>query len=433
MNRLRIKYLRWYIVVLLCLASELNYMDRATLSVLKKTLMEKLHFDDAGYAIITATFLWVYAFSYLVVGWIVDRIGSRKSLLIFVSGWSIANMLHALATDLFGLAFFRGMLATMEPGSFPAGTKVVSEWFPMRDRALATGIFIAGTSLGTTLAVPIVEVINKTLGWQAAFVLTGSIGLLWVLVWYFCFQLPEDHPNITEEERQLILSERVLETVQPTENVSIFRLIKMRETWGCVSARVCTDPISYFLAFWGPGFIRTKSEYIDQNFAWFGWIPFAAMMIGYIASGAIPRYLIASGWELNTARKTTTLAVSLGLLILCQFVTYFSSPWLALAIFSGVCFGHGAWGNMNFPSEVFPKHVVGTVTGLGGFCGAIVGGIVSLWIGWLAVNVAGKWLLTETQYTTIFGVCSFAYILGLTGVHFFIGKLGVIREIKPLA
>ncbi len=423
-----IKHLRWYIVILLSIASELNYMDRATLSVVKEQMQKALHFDDKGYAMVGATFLWVYAFAYLAVGWIVDRIGSRKSMLLFVSGWSIANMLHAFTTGVTSLAIFRAMLATMEPGSFPAGMKAVSEWFPMRDRALATGIFIAGTSLGTTLAIPIANIIAQEFGWQAAFIATGAVGLIWALVWYLVYQTPENHARLSDEEKQLILAGRELENQESKETVSIWRLVQMRETWGCALARICTDPISYFLSFWGPSYIRTKGGYIAEHFTEFAWIPFAAMMLGYMFSGAMPKMLMARGWELSKARKTTTVGVSLAVLVLWQVLIQVQSPEISLVIFAAVCFGHGAWGNMTFPAEVFPKHTVGTVTGFGGFLGAIVGGFIQLWIGYLTA-ADGK--LTEKEYAIIFSLCSVAYITAIIGVHLLIGKLGVIRQIKP--
>ena len=159
----KIKHLRWYIAIMLCLASELNYMDRNTLSVLKVTIQKALNFNDDGYAMITATFLWTYAVAYVLSGWVVDRLGSRRGFLVFVSGWSIANMLHAFATGVGSFQFFRGLLAVMEPANFPAGIKAVTEWFPMRERALAVGLFNAGTALGNTLAVPVAALVARRL------------------------------------------------------------------------------------------------------------------------------------------------------------------------------------------------------------------------------------------------------------------------------
>lgn len=416
----KIKHLRWYIAILLCLASELNYMDRNTLSVLKVTIQEALNFDDKGYAMITATFLWTYAVAYVISGWVVDRLGSRKSFLVFVSGWSIANMLHAFATGVTSFQFYRGLLATMEPANFPAGIKAVSEWFPMRERALAVGLFNAGTALGNTLAVPVAAGIALKYGWQAAFIFTGAFGFVWVAIWFFFYRLPNEHPNITEEEKTLIAEGREAEDASDHIKPSFGQLLKMKETWGCALARLLTDPISYFLFFWTPSYLEKERGFDLKQVGMYAWIPFAALTLGNLFSGAMPRFLIARGWELSRARKTTMLGVSLWMLVLCFAVTQATSPALAVLMLAGVMFGHAAWGNITLPAEVFAKNAVGTVTGFGGFLGGIAGGITQL-------VIAG--VVTKFGYGPIFAVCSVMYLLALLGVHVLIGKLGVIRQV----
>ena len=414
----KIKHLRWYVAIMLCLASELNYMDRNTLSVLKDTIQKALSFDDNGYALITATFLWTYAVAYVISGWVVDRLGSRKSFLVFVSGWSIANMLHAFATGVTSFQFYRGLLATMEPANFPAGIKAVAEWFPMRERALAVGLFNAGTALGNTLAVPVAAGIALKYGWQSAFVFTGAIGFIWVAVWFFFYRLPNEHPNITEEEKSLIAEGR--EAEDAAAKPSFWRLLQMPETWGCALARLLTDPISYFLFFWTPSYLQKERGFDLKQVGMYAWIPFAALTLGNLFSGAMPRFLIARGWELSKARKTTMLGVSLWMLVLCFAVTQATSPAMAVLMLAGVMFGHAAWGNITLPAEVFPKTAVGTVTGFGGFLGGIAGGITQLVIGGVVIKYG---------YGPIFAVCSVMYLLALLGVHLLIGKLGEIRQV----
>ncbi|MEK7833803.1 MAG: MFS transporter [Acidobacteriota bacterium] len=416
----KIKHLRWYIAILLCFASELNYMDRNTLSVLKVTIQKALNFDDAGYALITATFLWTYAVAYVISGWVVDRLGSRRGFLVFVSGWSIANMLHAFATGVTSFQFYRGLLATMEPANFPAGIKAVAEWFPMRERALAVGLFNAGTALGNTLAVPVAAGIALKFGWQSAFVFTGAIGFVWVAVWYFFYRLPTEHPNITDEEKQLILEGREGEAESEKVKPTFRQLLRMPETWGCALARLLTDPISYFLFFWTPSYLEKERGFDLKQVGMYAWIPFAALTLGNLFSGAMPRFLISRGWELNRARKTTMLGVSLAMLVLCIVVTQATSPVMAVLVLAGVMFGHAAWGNITLPAEVFHKNAVGTVTGFGGFLGGIAGGITQLVIGSVVMNYG---------YGPIFAVCSVMYLLALLLVHLLIGKLGVIRQV----
>ena len=380
----KIKHLRWYIAILLCLASELNYMDRNTLSVLKVTIQKALNFDDGGYALITATFLWTYAVAYIISGWVVDRLGSRRGFLVFVSGWSIANMLHAFATGVTSFQFYRGLLATMEPANFPAGIKAVTEWFPMRERALAVGLFNAGTALGNTLAVPVAAGIALKYGWQAAFVFTGAIGFIWVAVWFFFYRLPGDHPNITDEEKQLIQEGREAEDIAEQSKPSFGQLLRMPETWGCALARLLTDPISYFLFFWTPSYLEKERGFDLKQVGMYAWIPFAALTLGNLFSGGMPRFLIHRGWELNTARKTTMLGVSIWMLVLCFAVTQATTPFMAVLLLAGVMFGHAAWGNITLPAEVFHKNAVGTVTGIGGFLGGVAGGNTQVVIGKVA-------------------------------------------------
>jgi MFS transporter, ACS family, aldohexuronate transporter len=416
-----IKHLRWYIAILICFASELNYMDRNTLSVLKVTIQKSLNFDDNGYALITATFLWTYAIGYLLSGLVVDRLGSRKGFLVFVSGWSLANMLHAFATGVGSFQLYRGLLAAMEPANFPAGIKAVSEWFPMRERALAVGIFNAGTALGNTLAVPVAAAIALQFGWQAAFVFTGAIGFVWVAVWYFSYRLPQEHPRLSAQEKELILAGREQEAEADHEKPSLWQLLKMPATWGCALARLLTDPISYFLFFWTPSYLEQERGFDLKLVGKYAWIPFAALTLGNLFSGAMPRFLISRGWTLNSARKTTMLGVSLAMPALCFLVTHATSQPMAVLILAAVMFGHAAWGNITLPTESFHKNAVGTVTGFGGFLGGIAGGVTQLVIGSVVMNYG---------YGPIFAVCSVMYLLALCAVHFLIGELGVIRNVE---
>src|SRR5262249_28175714 len=252
MDKAPIKNLRWYIAVMLCLASTLNYLDRQTLSVLADTIQKELHLSTIDYSRITFSFLISYAVMYAVSGKLIDVVGRRRGFILFASGWSVANMLHGLANTGLQLRLCRFLLGAAEPANFPAGVKAVSEWFPMHERALAVGIFNAGTALGSALAVPLVSWIALTWGWRYAFVTTGAIGFVWVAVWAIFYRLPQAHPRLSDAEKQLLLSEaKSVEEGDPGP-VSIRRLLSMSETWGCILARVLTDPVSYFFFFWTP-------------------------------------------------------------------------------------------------------------------------------------------------------------------------------------
>ena len=423
MARRPIKHLRWYIAGMLCLASQLNYLDRQTLSVLAGTIQRDLSLTDRDYAIITSTFLWTYAGAYAVSGFVVDRLGSRRSFLTFVSGWSVANMLHALARSLPGLVFFRSLLALMEPANFPAGIKAVTEWFPMRERALAVGIFNAGTALGSALAVPIVAWLTLNYGWRSAFVFTGALGFVWVTAWALFYRLPQDHPRLGEEERALVMSGHGEDDADDNQRFTVGQILRMPAAWGCMATRLLLDPISYFLFFWTPKYLEAERGFDLKQVGMFAWIPFAALTLGNIAGGAIPRFLISRGWTLNKARKSTMLLVSCAMMVVCFLVTRAPTPGLAVALLSAVMFGHAAFGSMALPAEVVPRNAAGTVTGFGGCLGGVAGGVTQLVIGSVVVQYG---------YGYIFAVCSVMYLLALVVVHLLIGELGVIRRIQPV-
>jgi ACS family hexuronate transporter-like MFS transporter len=422
MSKPPIKHLRWYVAILLCFASQLNYLDRQTFSVLAGTIQKELHLDDRDYSVITTTFLWTYACAYAISGFVVDRLGTRRSFLFFVSGWSVANILHALAKTLPGLAFFRGLLALMEPANFPGGVKAITEWFPLRERALAIGIFNSGTAIGNAAAVPIVAFLTLHYGWRSAFVFTGALGFVWVAIWFFSYQLPKDHPRLGAAERELIMAGRDDEHSTENQQVSIGQIFKMREAWACMLARFLTDPISYFLFFWTPKYLETERHFDLKQIGMFAWIPFAALTLGNLFGGALPRFLISRGWSLNRARKSTMLFVSVGMMFACYSVTHAATAGWAITFLSLVMFGHAAWGNMTLPAEVLPKNAVGRVTGFGGFMGGIAGGVTQLVIGGIVMHYG---------YGYIFAACSVMYLIALGVVHLLAGELGVIRRIQP--
>lgn len=412
--------LRWYIAFLLCLSSALNYLDRQTLSVLAETIQRELHLTTVDYSYITSSFLVSYTIMYAVSGRLIDFLGTRRGFLIFVSGWSVANMLHAMATTALRFSFFRFLLGATEPANFPAGVRAVTEWFPMRERALAVGIFNAGTAVGAALAVPVVSFIALQWGWRWAFVATGATGFIWVAIWAAFYRLPHEHCRLSPAEKQLILSGSEGPAESPTGSVPLARLLSMRTTWGCILARVLTDPISYFLNFWIPKYLQQERGFDLADLGKYIWIPFVALALGNIASGAIPRYLISRGWSLNKARKTTMLVVSCLVPVICLTITRVPSAAMATALVTALMFCHAAWGNITIPAEVFPKQVVGSVSGFGGALGGVAGVITQLTIGWVVQHLS---------FAPIFATISVVYLLAFAAVHLLVGELGTIRKI----
>jgi MFS transporter, ACS family, hexuronate transporter len=413
----KIPGLRWYIVILLCLSSELNYLDRQTLSVLAQTIQDELGITTMQYANITSTFLVSYTIMYAVCGRLVDRLGTRSSFILFVSGWSLANMLHAFARTAAQFSVCRFLLGAAEPMSFPAGIRVVTEWFPLRERALAVGIFNAGTAVGAALAAPMVAWVSLMWGWRHAFIVGGGLGLVWVGVWALVFRLPRLHRWLDPRELAII-EEGKDATAAESAPVPVRRLLATREVWGCILARVLTDPISYFFIFWTPKFLQQERGFALADLGRYGWIPFVGLALGNLAGGAVPRLLMALGWPLNRARKAVMLAASCTMPV-CLFVMMkVPSPAVAIGMISIAMFAHAAWGNMTLPAEVFPTHIVGSVTGFAGAFGGIAGVLTQQTIGWTVQNIS---------YTPVFMVCAVMHLVSFAVVCRLIGELGRIQ------
>ncbi len=416
----KIPGLRWYMVALLCMASELNYLDRQTLSVLAQTIQDELQISTEQYSYITSSFLVSYTIMYAVSGRLVDWLGTRRSFLIFVTGWSIANMLHGFARTVTHFTIFRFLLGATEPANFPAGVKAATEWFPMRQRALAVGIFNAGTTIGSAMAAPFVGFIALAWGWRWAFVAGGALGLVWVALWAVAYRHPREHPRLSAEELALIEADRPASEENPPP-VPISRLLRMRETWGCILARALTDPISYFFFFWTPKFLQTERGFTLADIAKYSWIPFVAGALGNVMGGVVPTWLTTYGWTLNRARKTTMLVASCCMPVWCLLIVQVRDPALALVFASAAMFCHTLWSNITLPAEKFPSHVVGTVSGFGGCIGGAVGVVTQLGIGWTVQNLS---------FTPVFAVCAFVHLTAYLGVSALVGELGKVRDVS---
>jgi MFS transporter, ACS family, aldohexuronate transporter len=420
--KFKLRGLRWYIAGLLCLVSGLNYLDRQTLSVLAQTIQDELHLTTVQYSDITAAFLVSYTVMYAVSGRLIDWLGTRRSFALFVSGWSVANLLHMFARTALQFSFFRFLLGATEAGNFPAGVKVAAEWFPLRERALAIGIFNSGTAVGAALSAPVVSGIALLWGWRAAFVAGGALGAVWLLLWLLFYRLPGKHPWLRPEELRLIEEGKPAPAARPT--VSIRRLLATREAWGCIVARMLTDPISYFFIFWTPKFLQQDRGFDLAAIGKYGWIPFMAAAVGNIAGGAVPARLIRRGWTLNRARKTVMLAASCLMPVCCLLVTRVPNAALAVACISVAMFSNGAWANMTLPAEVFPTEVVASVSGFAGALGGLMGVGTQLAIGWTVQNLS---------FTPVFAACSVAHLTAFLFVCLLVGDLGRIRTLGAAA
>src|SRR5690606_31344306 len=415
--------IRWDVAALLFFASTLNYLDRQVLSVLAPTIQAELDLTDVDYSFITSSFLLSYTVMYAISGTLVDRVGTRKSFLWAVGGWSIANVLDAFAKTAMQFSVFRFMLGIAESANFPAGVKAASEWFPLRERALAIGMLNAGSSAGAAIAIPLVSVIAIQFDWQAAFVATGLLGFIWLFFWRRHYYLPQHHPRISQQERELILEDQHPEEEQPTRRLGIWRLLRMRQAWGCLCARIFIDPITYFLIFWIPKYLQEQQGLTLDQMGLFAWIPFVILAVGTLLGGIIPKWFITRmGWSLNRSRKSVMLFASLLIPICCAVLFHAPGMTVAIVAIAGIMLGHGLWGNITIPAEVFPRHVQGTLTGIGGTLGGIAGILSQLSVGWTVQHFS---------YVPIFVAIGIAYLFTLACVQLFTGKLGKIITVDP--
>lgn len=419
------KSVRWKIAFLLCLVSGLNCLDRNAFAILATTIQDDLNWSDSDYANVTAVFVFSYTLMYALSGRIIDKIGTKKGFAVFAGGWSLVSMLHAFAGSIMQFSIVRFFLGITESGNFPGGVKASTEWFPLKERALAIGIFNAGTAIGAALAVPIVSFLALYFGWRVAFLATGSLGFIWLFFWIKYYYLPKDHPKITEEEKAYILqdeNENLEEQQLLEEPVKLKQLLKRKETWGCFSARIFIDPVTYFLLFWIPKYLQDVQGLSLSELGVTAWLPYTAMGIGTILGGVLPRYLINNyAWSLNKSRKTVMIVASLIIPLLCYALFAGVSTIIAISCISGIMLAHGLWANITIPSEIYPKSVQATITGLGG----TLGGITSV----ISQKMIGATIEVHS-YLPIFIYIGFAYLTSLFCVQILVGRLGVIRNIN---
>ena len=409
--------------VLLCFASSLNYIDRSALAILAPTIQKELLWTDIDYANITSLFVFSYTIMYFISGRIIDWIGTKKGFAYCVGTWSLVSGLHAFANTVGQFSIARFFLGVTESGNFPAGIKSITEWFPMKERALAVGLFSAGSAIGATIAVPLVSFAAIAWGWRMSFIITGVLGFIWLLFWLKYYYLPEHNKRITKEEKELILNdEKIIDTDYASlESFSIKKILMKKAAWGCFAGRIFIDPVVYFFIFWIPKYLHDVQGLSLAEIGVTAWLPYAAMGIGTILGGWLPKRLIErKNWSLNKSRKTIMLIASIAIPIFCLALTVKVNAVMAIFLISGIMLSHGFWSNITLTTEVFPKHIQATVTGIGGTLGGCMSVISQKLIG---ITVA------QHSYLPIFIFIGFAYLIAFILVHFLIGKIGTIHKI----
>ncbi len=378
-----ISNLRWWIGGLLFASTVINYLDRQTLSVLGPYLKIQYQWNNQQFATIVIAFRIAYSVGQTVAGRLIDRVGTRKGLTITVIWYSIAAMLTSLAMGLRSFAFFRFLLGAGESANWPAATKAVSEWFPKKERGWAVALFDSGSSIGGAIAPLLVVGLYKFFGgWRPAFVITGTLGFLWLGAWRMLYHPPESHPRISDAEREMILADRV--KVENTgENDSSksqwSELLKLPQTWAIIAARTLTDPVWFFITDWFAIYLVTKGINPEQGLLAF-WIPFLAADLGNFFGGGVSSWLIKRGWSVINARKAVVIFGGLGMTLLIP--TVFTSSLFSLAgLFAISTFAYASFSTMALvlPSDLYNTSSVATVSGMSG-TGAGLGTIISTYL-----------------------------------------------------
>lgn len=412
---------RWTICALVFFATTINYLDRAVISQLKPILEDEFNWSETDYSNIVIAFQLAYAISLLFAGRLIDKAGTKAGYAVSIVLWSIAAMAHALVKSTTGFGIARAFLGITEAGNFPAAVKVVAEWFPKKERALASGIFNSGTNIGAILAPLTVPFIAEKFSWQAAFIFTGAIGFIWLICWFIFYEVPAKQKRLSAAEFDYIHSDADEAGQEDTihTKISTMKLLSIRHTWAFILGKFFTDPIWWFYLFWLPAFL--KAQYGLQGTA--AALPVALVYtmsaFGSIFGGWLPLYFIRNNKTVFSARKTSMFIYALfALPVVFAQVLGSVNMWLSLIIIGIATAAHQAWSANIYTtvSDVFPKKLVASVIGIGGMAGALGGLLIAKLAGILLdyYKAAGK---IETGYYIMFIICGVAYITAWLIMH----------------
>jgi len=404
---------RWTVCALIFFATTVNYLDRQIIGILKPLLDSDLGIGEKDYAHIIMAFQLLYAVGMFFAGRLIDKFGTKIGYGVSVVLWSIAAIGHALAKGVWGFGIWRGFLGISEAGNFPAANKAVAEWFPKKERALAFGIFNSGTNVGAILAPLAIPAMLVAWGWQAAFIITGSIGFIWVILWFIFYEIPEKHKKISAGELSYINSD-VDEQNETKEKVPWLKLFKYRQTWLFFIGKGLTDPIWWFYLFWIPGWLSTVRG-AGLSVSSFG-LPLAFIYtmttIGSIGGGWISGFMINKGKSPFKARRITMLIFALLVVPIIFAQSEGVSTWGAVCLIALAASSHQAWSANLFTtvSDAFPKKAVSSVTGVGGMAGAVGGAFISYIAGGILQHFKDLGHI-ETGYVVMFAIAGSAYLL----------------------
>lgn len=434
----KIKHLRWYICALLFFAATINYIDRQVIGILKPTLATEFGWQDERiYSAIVFSFQLAYAIGLLLAGRIMDRFGTWLGFTLAVVIWSLAAIGHAMASwfswlklptlmldattgfsivlltgGAAGFALMRFLLGLGEAGNFPASIKTVAEWFPKSERALATGIFNAGTNVGVLAAALIVPFVTLHYGWRMAFIVTGFIGFFWLIFWLWLYRSPEQHPRLSADELAYIHSD----PPEPTTRIPWARVFPHRQTWAFAVGKFMTDPIWWVYLFWLPDFLNRRHGIDLKTIGLPLIIVYLIADVGSVGGGWISSALLKRGWAVNRARKTAMLICALSVLPII-FAAQAANLWIAVGLVGLAAAAHQGWSANLYTivSDMFPRQAVGSVVGIGGMAGSIGGMLIAIVVGFI--------LQLTGSYVTIFIIAASAYLIALLIIHLLVPRL----------
>ncbi|QXP53395.1 MFS transporter [Cellulophaga sp. HaHa_2_1] len=431
---MKLKGLRWWVVALIALATVINYIDRQSLTVLWPQISKDLFPDESDferkqiYSTISVIFVFSYAFGQAIFGKIFDWIGTRLGFVLSIGVWSVATAFHAIAGSLTSFAIFRSILGIAEAGNWPGAAKGNAEWFPTKERALAQGIFNSGAAIGGIIAIPIIATLTIFFDWKMIFIIIGLVGLLWLIPWlYLVKSPPKNHPWITDEEREYILSgqrnQDLDEDGEPDEGYTpnTVELLSKKQSWGVIIASAAIDPIWWLFVFWIPIYLSEVYGMDVKGIGIYGWVPYVGAMLGAWFGGLFAQNRLKAGWSIDKTRKTV---ITIGGLIMLPSLLAMANPGepiVAVLIMAVILFGfQTAIGNVQtLPSDFFGGKTVGTLSGFSGMAAKLaVAGLTSL----------VPWLTKGGNYTPVFVIGAALALLALASVWVLCGK---IEPLKP--
>jgi ACS family hexuronate transporter-like MFS transporter len=429
MNKAIGKY-RWTICSLVFFATTVNYLDRAVISLLKPYIAEDFHWDKiaeaANYANIEIAFKIAYAFGMLGAGRFIDKMGTKIGYAVATALWSIAAICHALATGVGGFSIARVFLGLTESGNFPAAIKATAEWFPKKERALATGIFNSGSNIGAIIAPLTVPFIATNWGWQWAFILTGAIGFIWLILWFIYYEIPSKQARLSQAEFDYIHSD--IDEVQEDNSpkLSWGKLLTFKQTWAFAIGKFLTDPIWWFYLFWLPDFLKKQYHLSNEGVAFPTALVYIIASFGSVFGGYLPMKLMDKGMPVFKARKTSMLIYAFCVLpIVFAQLAGSVNMWLAVLVIGFAASAHQAWSANIFTtvSDMFPKKSTASVTGIGGLFGGLGGIMLSALVQkrmFVYYESIGQ---IQTAYYIMFFICGAAYLTGWLIMHLLVPKM----------